>query len=98
MQTAVQRVFDDYSLQLSDQNKIDIYFYPNPVENEVTFQLNSQISNTLTFTLYSALGQLVHSDTLLNSSTLNLAHLTKGVYYLHLFDGERAVVKKLIKK
>lgn len=98
MQAAVQRVFDDYSLKLSSQNKMDFYFYPNPVENEVHIQLDSQKHSIVTFELYSTLGQLVQSGKLSETRTINISHLAKGLYYLQLSDGEGKVVKKIIKK
>lgn len=98
MQAAVQRVFDDYSLALSSQNKMDFYFYPNPVDNEVHIQLDSQKRSEVTFELYSTLGQLVLSGELSDTRTVNLSHLAKGLYYLQLSDGEGKVVKKIVKK
>ena len=87
-----------YLKENSETNKIDFYFYPNPVDNEVHIQLDSQKRSEVTFELYSTLGQLVHSGELSDTRTINLSHLAKGLYYLQLSDGEGKVVKKIVKK
>ncbi len=74
--------------------------YPNPVENELTIEVQWSQTESLTFTMTDALGKIVVKNTLTSSKTIvNTADLDKGIYFLTVSGGDGKAVKttKLIK-
>lgn len=78
-----------------------IVVYPNPVENELTiFTNNNEIFG---ITLFGVNGQRVYKQNVENTQlehTINLSHLSKGMYVLRLFmrDDTEEKLFKIIKK
>jgi hypothetical protein len=61
--------------------EILVDLYPNPAGNMVTLDLNTEESSDLTVTIYSAMGTIVKTQTLLQNHTqLNIEDLTNGIY------------------
>ena len=75
-----------------NDNDLDSHFtlYPNPAQNEVTFEDKSQmgISNVVIMNL---LGEKVKEFSMSNTSnnTIDISELNSGVYFVSLFDNRR---------
>lgn len=69
-------------------SETEILVYPNPFEDNLTFSKN--VINTK---LYNSKGELIQEG--LN---LDVEFIPTGIYYLHLFDKDSIVIKKVFKK
>jgi hypothetical protein len=60
-----------------------VLIYPNPTENRVTVQTNTQQNETVNLKLYSFNGQLLQTSTMQGSQfELNLGSYSSGLYFL----------------
>ncbi len=86
----------DPSLSIAETNSLSVSVYPNPVIDRMNIEAADIISNV---SIYNSLGQL-----LLESSgedtkhSMDLSHLTSGVYYAKVQVGEAKQSTKIIKK
>ncbi len=81
-----------------DSNKFQVY--PNPVDNEINFSLDS-FSDNLNVKVYNTLGSLVLSKNGItqNDNTLNVDELNTGVYVIELNDkNNNRYTKRFIKQ
>jgi hypothetical protein len=79
----------------------DILVFPNPMLNELTFQLpNISKENNIKITIYNSIGQKL-SETLTKNQqiiTINTNKFNSGIYLYSIYlDGERYKTGKLIK-
>ena len=77
-------------LNLNNLLENEISAYPNPVKDQLTFSSESEMVY-----LFDSRGALVLEDK--NKSIINVAHLTGGIYTLHLITNERASIMRLVK-
>lgn len=82
-----------------DQIKSGVSIYPNPVEDKLTISLqstNAQVS----IVVINSLGQKVAHGSIENSNhiTLELNHLSSGIYYLSLEGDQLKTTRKFVKK
>ena len=69
--------------------------YPNPAQNEVTFQLEKNQKGIVK--LYDVLGQNILSKQISeNNNSLNIQNLSNGIYYYN-FESDKAFKGKIIK-
>lgn len=81
-----------------DANESEFGFdiYPNPFSQ--TFTLVSNSTETKTFVIMNAVGEIVHQSAINNTSMLvDMSDLAPGVYLLIVNDDSKAIVKKIIK-
>ncbi|MCG9792549.1 T9SS type A sorting domain-containing protein [Flavobacterium algicola] len=77
---------------------------PNPMQNVINIDVNSDNNSQLTFKLYDSLGRAVGSDVKIDSSkmnqgVINVANLPTGIYFYTLSEANKIVQKgKLIKQ
>lgn len=84
----------DCSLATSDPSNRDIAVYPNPAENVVYISnLNTQ---NFTVRITSLLGKTVFEKD--NSSQIDISNLSKGIYLMSVNQGDRKLLRKLIKR
>lgn len=77
--------------------------YPNPVADHCTLVIKEGAgSSPLLIRLYDQLGALVHQESVLPSSesqvSLSLSALSSGIYLMHIEQGDRSEVIKMIVK
>lgn len=77
--------------------KLDVLLYPNPASHIVTIQSNEGTIIT-SISLYDISGKQVHGELSKNNNTLNVSHLSDGMYLLNIVSENGAVTKKLIVK
>ena len=89
----------DASLSTSENTlENDIVIYPNPVLNQLNIQTSS-IKN-YTVDIYTINGALVNSSAISNNKSVNVSHLSSGLYLAKFIDPntKEITIKKLIKK
>ncbi|BDS14572.1 S8 family serine peptidase [Aureispira anguillae] len=79
-----------------------IYVYPNPFSDNITMDMALAKPTNLTVAIYSATGQLMHHQTLLNQTTGSQSihlkpQIPAGVYFLQISSPEGQVTKRIIK-
>ena len=83
------------NLQPIDENQ-SFAVYPNPTENEITFQLQSIQKGIVSF--YDVLGhKILTKEISENDNKVNIQHLSNGVYY-YSFESNKVFNGKIIKK
>jgi hypothetical protein len=79
-----------------NSNAAGITLYPNPVRNLMTIETN--ISDLYSIELLAINGQLLLQEEMSGSvATLDLSHLQKGVYFIHIRSRELVLTRKIIK-
>ena len=88
------RVFDVSTLGIAENQLADIDIYPNPVQDNVHIKLDQKAK----LAIYSLKGEKVFSGYSLRSggNTLDLSHLSSGVYFIKINTRDNMQTKKLI--
>lgn len=77
--------------------KTGINLFPNPVTDELKVELTS--SSLLQYKVYSSVGQITIEGVIATSGIINVASLSRGVYFLEFIDDQEVIgIKKIIKK
>jgi hypothetical protein len=80
----------------------DLIVYPNPANTQLTIGVNSNIQQTLTYTMYNMLGQLLVTGSQVLSRGVNsvnvngLSNVPSGAYILKIQMQDGVVQKKII--
>ncbi|MBK7391537.1 MAG: T9SS type A sorting domain-containing protein [Bacteroidetes bacterium] len=77
--------------------------YPNPVNDNVTIQIDNNFSGVYSGIVTNTFGQTVQNfsfqkNEVSSSMQLDIAHLTPGVYTLTLTSTERTLARKILKR
>ncbi len=76
----------------------EVSLFPNPVATTVNIVTNSKDYNKVTIALYSPLGkEILRVKAVADITKINLEALAKGVYFVHIFDGKKTTIKKIVK-
>jgi hypothetical protein len=77
-----------------------ISLYPNPASNKVTINFNFEETLDLEIEMINVIGQVVleQKEFAVKGGQLsfNLESLTEGVYFVHITDGERKFIQRLV--
>lgn len=87
-------------LYASEKNS-SIKCYPNPASDLLTISINSEVKDNIDITLQNALGQMVFHSIInkqISLKTIDVSHLTSGVYTLHIQAGNLLLNQKLVLK
>ncbi len=83
----------------------DISIYPNPAISSIVIKTSSRssVDKQLTVKIYNAIGQQVLQSSPNNywdnhQATINISSLAPGIYFIHLFAGEKRGQGKFVKK
>jgi subtilisin family serine protease len=98
METAVQRIYDDYVLGLDVVNTTEFSVFPNPVQNQLTFLTQQSLPEKASIEIFNALGQSVFQAKMPNEKQLDVSTLASGMYFVKVTDGNQSSTKKIIKK
>jgi hypothetical protein len=73
--------------------------YPNPVTDKVQVKVHETLQAPVTVTVFSVFGQVAYSEIINDTAniTLNLSHLSSGIYILRIDDGTRNSFARIIK-
>jgi hypothetical protein len=88
----------DLGLTLGTQNNeiAGLKVYPNPVSNGV-LHVESNLNTERIISLYDVLGKEVIKTTTSNT-TINIANLNSGIYFVKITEGGKTATKKLVVK
>lgn len=95
-------IFDDLSytcysaLSVQEFNIETVKLHPNPVKNNLTVDLKSNIDTTIE--IFDTLGKRVFKSSINKTSTLNLQDLNTGIYIVKITQNNTTITKKLIKQ
>jgi len=80
---------------------LEIEIFPNPVSHFINLGFKNAQYKNYTLTLYNTLGQSVFSKQLNfhgeNTISLDLSDIAKGMYFLHLQNEDKSVVRSVVK-
>ena len=95
-------MFDDLSytcysgLSIEDFNENNVNLYPNPVKNNLTIELKSNVDTNIE--IYNILGKRVFTNLINKTSNLNLQDLKTGIYIVKITQNNSTITKKLVKQ
>ncbi len=90
------------TLSLGIDNYIDnsISITPNPNTGIFTIKLRES-DNYQNIAIFNTSGQMVYNENIINNNnntfSINIENLAKGIYYLHLNNNQRNIIKKIVK-
>ena len=91
----IPRNLAEFTVLQTQNNEIaGLKVYPNPVSNGV-LNVESNLNNEKTISIFDVLGKEVIRTTTLNS-TINIANLNSGIYIVKITEGEKTATKKLV--
>ncbi|TDY13761.1 PQQ-dependent sugar dehydrogenase [Meridianimaribacter flavus] len=94
---------EDNTLSIQDEDAVNFSVYPNPMKDNVTVKLPSNVSfNNLNVKLYDVQGRVIKQRKIENSQREivfdNLSSLNSGFYFIRIMsDNKQLLSKKLIK-
>jgi subtilisin family serine protease len=97
METALQRVYDDYLLGLDVVNTTEFSVFPNPVQNNLKFLTHQDLSETAVIDIFNALGQSIFQAKMPIDKQLDISNLSSGMYFIKVSDGNQSATQKIIK-
>ncbi len=97
MEDAVQRVYDDYVLGLDVVNTTEFTIFPNPVQNQLKFLTNQDLSSMASVEIFNALGQSIFQSKMPHDKQLDISNLSSGMYFVKVSEGNQSATKKIIK-
>ncbi|MEL6987773.1 MAG: T9SS type A sorting domain-containing protein, partial [Bacteroidota bacterium] len=76
--------------------------YPNPVRDQLGFNITSLKDNIANFQIIDAMGkEMINTERALyegeNLLSFDTEYLPAGNYYIHYSDGEQSIIEKFIK-
>ncbi|WP_179339624.1 endonuclease [Winogradskyella ludwigii] len=100
-ETSDRVMFDNLSwtcglLSVTDYSIENIKLHPNPIKNNLTVDLKSNINTEIE--IFDILGKRVYNNTISKTSNLNLQALKTGIYIVKLTQGNSVITKKLLKQ
>lgn len=87
---------DDDGVGIDSFNESLVFIYPNPTTDILNFDV---IGNLILdkIEIYDTIGKrILVSD--INNNSINISHLTAGVYFVKVYSGDSHATKKIIKK
>jgi len=72
--------------------------YPNPTSNLMTISYIHTNNKTADLNIYDVLGKNIYQEKIQENTQLNIAHLSKGIYFCKIQLGREFAVQKFIKK
>ncbi len=93
-QGAIVDIFPAYNLAADNKNMPEIITYPNPT-NGIIHLSGLSFENILE--VYDVNGTLIYkTENIQNNSTINLSHLTRGIYFLNIFNNNKYFQQKIV--
>jgi len=81
--------------QLGNETPKEYLVYPNPSVSDFTLSTDRQAVKNLK--VISVKGEVVYEVDDYEGTPINVDYLKKGVYVIHIFDGQKIIRKKLLK-
>ncbi|WP_312556405.1 T9SS type A sorting domain-containing protein [Empedobacter brevis] len=87
------KITDLKQLELNEYNNTETSIYPNPTTDYININ-SSEKNNTIKIT--DLTGKVIFNG--INTNKINVTHLTKGVYIIHVKTNKEEFIQKIIKK
>ncbi len=90
----------DGSTKLEEQTGFDFSFYPNPTKNEVMINYKVKQTNEAQLRIMNLSGQVLSTERINHASgnvVFDVNAYPCGMYFIELSDGQRSLLKKIIK-
>ncbi len=88
---------DDPSLFLDEiENDDEISIYPNPCTNLININW-STITDIKKISIYDVYGKSIYVSTS-KVNTIDLNEFSKGIYFIHIWKGDKRIIKQIIKQ
>lgn len=85
----------EYAASISEFDDVGLYYYPNPTQDNITFNANATISN---IKVYSTSGQLLKNEVIeKTNAVISLKDYANGVYFIKVQIDNKEINIKLIK-
>lgn len=72
--------------------------YPSPVEDHLYIQISVPSPEPIDVQVYDVAGRLVQSQRFVRQTELDFAQLNEGIYFVHLLQGDRQAIQKVVKR
>jgi hypothetical protein len=74
--------------------------YPNPSTGTLIIELPSTVSGPVQIEIVNTLGEVFYSDAVAASGRieLNISNLARGVYFVHVIEGEERYSQRVIRQ
>jgi hypothetical protein len=82
---------------INEIENINFNFFPNPVADEIHFNLYESNSNQIKINLFDVLGKSYLEKIISPEEILNVSNLKTGMYLIKIDSGEKQFVRKFIK-
>ncbi len=93
---ASNNYFGTYGEELGNEASRSFSVYPNPVRT--TFSVEMTTNNNVKYAIYTTTGKQVKAGSIsASSNVINVSDLPAGIYSIKFNDGQKEIVKKLIK-
>lgn len=80
------------------KNDGSIAVFPNPTTSVINISVNANNIGKVTIRVYNALGKEVKKVNAVSQTTsINMATLAKGVYFIQVFNGQKTTIQKVVK-
>lgn len=76
------------------QNEPSILVFPNPTKNVINLKFNSQ-NETANYMIFDVSGKVIDANCLI-LNTINVEHLSNGLYFLRIIDGKKVYSSKFV--
>ena len=99
--TLFANTYPDYCSTLLSIDEIQsdqILIYPNPAGNKIQFNLNNASNLSIEVIIYDAVGSTVYTNRYATLESVDVSHLTDGLYFLRLKTGEVVQSGKFVKQ
>jgi hypothetical protein len=89
-------LFSEVTSKALTENEMNVF--PNPSEGKFTLQLSeAMLTSGETITIYNSVGNIVWEKPITeNTLEIDLSNMSKGIYYVHIFDGRKNLSKKIV--
>ena len=99
MQSAMQKVYNNYLLEVKSNTEATFSIAPNPATNFLNIVASPEFSEGSSIAVYNNLGQKVLSAHLNQQAQIDVSNLAKGVYFVQInsksgFSATQKVVKQ----
>lgn len=99
--TALQTLFDIendcQNLGINNLNESKFSLYPNPSNNKITITLNNDSLEKYNIELFSITGKAIYRSNFIGETEINIAPLSRGVYFIKVTNNGKSSVVKWIK-
>ncbi|MFY7671888.1 GEVED domain-containing protein [Tenacibaculum sp. MEBiC06402] len=82
---------------LGNESAINLLAFPNPATSFVQVKLNNRSEGLTTYRIVNTIGQTVQKGEISNGA-VNVSKLTSGMYVLEVFDGQKSLTTRIVKK